>query len=66
MPKPKTIALITGVSNYTGIVAAVCRKLAQQETDIFSPTGKQRRIFQSASFQKSWILVYAVSFWRSI
>ncbi|RLJ91278.1 SDR family oxidoreductase [Planococcus citreus] len=35
MPKPKTIALVTGVSNHTGIGAAVCRKLAQQKTDIF-------------------------------
>lgn len=35
MAKPKSIALITGVSNDTGIGAAVCRKLAQQEIDIF-------------------------------
>ncbi|XWW51855.1 SDR family oxidoreductase [Planococcus sp. 11815] len=33
--KSKSTALITGVSNDTGIGAAVCRKLAQQETDIF-------------------------------
>ncbi|WP_374703203.1 SDR family oxidoreductase [Planococcus sp. Urea-3u-39] len=35
MVKSKSTALITGVSNDTGIGAAVCRKLAQQETDIF-------------------------------
>lgn len=35
MAKPKSIALITGVSNDIGIGAAVCRKLAQQEIDIF-------------------------------
>ncbi|ANU18451.1 oxidoreductase [Planococcus maritimus] len=35
MAKSKNIALITGVSNHTGIGAAVCRKLAQQETAIF-------------------------------
>ncbi|KYG59983.1 SDR family oxidoreductase [Planococcus maritimus] len=35
MAKPKSIALITGVSNDTGIGAAVCRKLAQQEINIF-------------------------------
>ncbi|MBU9675083.1 SDR family oxidoreductase [Planococcus sp. CP5-4] len=35
MAKPKSIALVTGVSNHTGIGAAVCQKLAQQETDIF-------------------------------
>jgi len=35
MAKSKSIALVTGVSNHTGIGAAVCRKLAQQETDIF-------------------------------
>jgi len=35
MAKSKSIALVTGVSNDTGIGAAVCRKLAQQETEIF-------------------------------
>lgn len=66
MAKSKSMALVTGVSNDTGIGAAVCRKLAQQKRIFSSPTGKQRRIFQSASVQKLWILVYAVSFWRSI
>lgn len=35
MAKSKSIALVTGISNHTGIGAAICRKLAQQETDIF-------------------------------
>ncbi|MEZ0481534.1 SDR family oxidoreductase [Planococcus sp. SSTMD024] len=35
MAKSKSVALVTGVSTDTGIGAAVCRKLAQQETDIF-------------------------------
>lgn len=35
MAKSKRIALITGVSDDAGIGAAVSRKLAQQETDIF-------------------------------